>query len=85
VEQAVGEGSSVAHLHLRHLNPLPADVGEILSRYRRVLVAENNLGQLLWLLRAMFLVDAAGYGRITGQPFSVNEIRQQIQTHLKAA
>jgi 2-oxoglutarate ferredoxin oxidoreductase subunit alpha len=78
ITQAVRElqaaGHAVAQVHLRHLNPLPADLGEILTRYRRVLVPEINLGQLLRLLRAEYLVDAIGFNKIQGRPFKVSEI-----------
>ncbi|MBI2061873.1 MAG: 2-oxoacid:acceptor oxidoreductase subunit alpha [Nitrospirae bacterium] len=84
VEQSIEEGLSVAQVHLRHLNPLPSALEEILRRAPRVLVAENNLGQLRRLLRADYLVDAAGYNRITGQPFTVQELKQEIRKHLKA-
>ncbi len=75
-------GESVAHLHLRHLHPLPADLGEILSRYDRVLVAELNTGQLRALLRSRYLVDAQGLNKITGRPFAVAEVVEGIQEAL---
>ena len=68
------EGRAVSHLHLRYLNPLQRNVGEILSRFHRVLVAELNSGQLRMLLRARFLVDAAALNKIQGQPFKVREV-----------
>ena len=68
------EGKAVAHAHLRFLNPLPPDLGELLRRYRHVLVPELNLGQLLKVIRAEFLIDAVGLNKIQGQPFSVSEI-----------
>jgi len=78
ITQAVRElqaaGHAVAHVHLRHLNPLPADLGGILRRYRRVLVPEMNLGQLVRLIRAEYLVDAIGFNKIQGRPFKVSEI-----------
>jgi 2-oxoglutarate ferredoxin oxidoreductase subunit alpha len=78
IRQAVRElgadGRRVAHVHLRYLNPLPADLGELLDRYRRVLVPEMNLGQLVRLLRAEYLVDAVGFNKIQGRPFKVAEI-----------
>src|SRR5437773_118094 len=67
-------GHAVAHVHLRHLNPLPSDLGGILGRYRRILVPEMNLGQLVRLLRAEYLVDAIGFNKIQGRPFKVSEI-----------
>ncbi len=74
VDALVAQGRSVGHLHLRHLNPFPPDLGEILGRFRRVLVPEMNMGQLRTLLRATYLVDAIGLNKIQGQPFKVSEI-----------
>ncbi|MFD5477741.1 2-oxoacid:acceptor oxidoreductase subunit alpha [Streptomyces hawaiiensis] len=68
-------GHPVAHLHLRHLNPLPANLGEVLSRYRRVVVPELNLGQLALLLRAKYLVDAVSYTKVAGLPFGAEELQ----------
>ena len=78
ITQAVRElqaaGHAVAQVHLRHLNPLPPDLGGILRRYRHVLVPEMNLGQLVRLIRAEYLVDAIGFNKIQGRPFKVSEI-----------
>ena len=78
IRQAVGQlqsaGHRVAHVHLRHLNPFPADLEGILERYRRVLVPEINLGQLVRLLRTEYLVDAIGFNKVQGRPFKVTEI-----------
>jgi 2-oxoglutarate ferredoxin oxidoreductase subunit alpha len=78
ITQAVRElqaaGHRVAHVHLRHLHPLPADLGDVLGRYRHVLVPEMNLGQLVRLLRAEYLVDAIGFNKIHGRPFKVSEL-----------
>ncbi|MFZ0157746.1 MAG: 2-oxoacid:acceptor oxidoreductase subunit alpha [Kineosporiaceae bacterium] len=71
-------GIPVATAHLRHLNPFPANTGEVLRRYRRVLVPEMNLGQLSMLLRARYLVDAVGYNRVRGLPFTSAEIAEAI-------
>lgn len=79
VDELQSEGRSVAHLHLRYLNPMPADLGEILSRYRQVLVAENNLGQLRSLLRDRFLIDAIGFSKVEGKPFRVRDVRGKIE------
>ena len=72
-------GRSVAHAHLRHLNPFPRNTGEVLRRYERVLVPEMNLGQLLKLVRAEFLVDAVGYNRVTGLPLRAAEVAEAIE------
>jgi 2-oxoglutarate ferredoxin oxidoreductase subunit alpha len=68
----------VSHGHLVHLNPFPRDLGDVLQRYRKVLVPEMNLGQLSRLIRAEFLVDAKSYCKIKGIPFRTFEIEQQI-------
>jgi 2-oxoglutarate ferredoxin oxidoreductase subunit alpha len=86
VAQAVKEqrerGRKIGHLHLRHLNPLPGNLGEVLKRYKKVLVPELNMGQLLWMLRAKFLVDAVGLNKIQGRPFKQNELEQKIEEML---
>lgn len=82
VEQCREEGLSVAHVHLMHLNPLPSDLGAILSRFGKILVPENNMGQLSLLLRSKFLREVAGYNYITGQPFSVSELKDEIRRQL---
>jgi len=79
VERLRAEGQSVAHAHLRYLNPFPRNTEEILRRYRRVLVPELNLGQLLMLIRARYLIDAEGYGQVRGKPFRIAEIHEQAE------
>ena len=68
------QGKKVSQAHLRYLNPLPPDLGDILQRFTQVLVPEMNLGQLRMILRATYLVDAVGLNKIQGQPFKVSEI-----------
>jgi len=68
-------GHAIAHLHLRHLNPFPANLNEVLSRYQRVVVPELNLGQLALLLRATYLIDAISYTKIAGLPFGAEELQ----------
>ena len=75
-------GRSVATAHLRHLNPLPGNLGEVLRRYRRVLVPEMNLGQLSMLLRARYLVDARSYTKVSGLPFRAEELQDVFLDHL---
>lgn len=77
------EGFSVSSLHLRHLNPLPKDLGEIMGNFDKVLVPELNQGQLSLLLRSQFLVDTIGYNKVQGQPFKVQELVQNIQEALR--
>ena len=72
-------GRKIGHVHLRHLNPLPRNLGEVIGRYHRVLVPEMNMGQLLWVLRAKYLVDAIGYDKIQGRPFKQTEIEAKIE------
>jgi 2-oxoglutarate/2-oxoacid ferredoxin oxidoreductase subunit alpha len=71
-------GGRVSHAHLRWLNPFPRNTGDVLRSYDRVLVPEMNLGQLLKLVRAEFLVDAHGYNRLRGQPFKASEIAAAV-------
>ncbi|WP_179501959.1 2-oxoacid:acceptor oxidoreductase subunit alpha [Nocardioides daedukensis] len=71
-------GYNVAQVHLRHLNPFPNDLGEILKRYDKVLVPEMNLGQLSMLLRAKYLVDAIGYNQVRGLPLKAAELADAI-------
>ncbi len=77
VERLQAQGRSVAHAHLRHLNPFPRNTGDVVRSYRRVLIPEVNLGQLLLLIRARYLVDAVGYDRVRGKPFRIAEIEQE--------
>jgi 2-oxoglutarate/2-oxoacid ferredoxin oxidoreductase subunit alpha len=72
-------GQAVAQAHLRHLNPFPANTGEVLRAYDRVLVPEMNLGQLALLLRGRFLVDVQGYNRVRGLPFKAEELADVIE------
>jgi 2-oxoglutarate ferredoxin oxidoreductase subunit alpha len=80
-----GMGRDVATAHLRHLNPFPANLGEVLGRYRAVLVPEMNLGQLASLLRSRYLVDAQSYTKMTGQPFKAEELQDVFLTHIPGA
>ncbi len=71
-------GHSVAHAHMRHLFPYPSNTGDVLSRYRKVLVPELNRGQLARLLRAEYLTDIVSYPKIQGVPFKAAEISTKI-------
>jgi len=79
VRRARRDGIAVAQAHLRHLNPFPSDLGEVLSRYDRVVVPEMNLGQLALLIRAKYLVDVVGYNKVRGLPFGAAELADVIQ------
>ncbi|MFD5753175.1 2-oxoglutarate ferredoxin oxidoreductase subunit alpha, partial [Streptomyces sp. NPDC127033] len=74
-------GAPIAQAHLRHLNPFPRNLGEILARYDKVVVPEMNLGQLATMLRAKYLVDAHSYNQVNGMPFKA----EQLATALKEA
>jgi 2-oxoglutarate ferredoxin oxidoreductase subunit alpha len=78
VEEAQTTGKSVASIHIRHLCPLPPDLGQILRQYRRVLVPEINSGQLVRVLRAEYLVDAVGFNRVRGVPLATQDIVEAI-------
>jgi len=78
VERAQADGKSVASIHLRHLNPLPPDLGHVLREYRKVLVPEINSGQLVRVLRAEYLVDAVGFNRVRGLPLASEDIYDAI-------
>ena len=72
-------GNSIAQAHLRHLNPFPGNLGEVLRRYEKVLVPEINLGQLALLLRGRYLVDVISYNRVRGLPFGADELAGAIK------
>src|ERR1700730_10927355 len=76
------KGRKIGHLHLRSLNPLPSNLGDIFRRYKKILVPELNMGQLLCVLRAKFLVDAVGLNKIQGRPFKQAELEQKIEEML---
>src|SRR5438552_340997 len=73
------KGHKVAQVHFRYLNPMPRNTGEVLKRYKKILVPELNCGQLRLLLRAQYLVDAVGLNKVQGRPFLVSEIEEKIE------
>ena len=79
VERAQAAGRSVAHAHLRYINPFPRNLGKILNRYERVLIPEMNLGQLALLVRARYLVDAITFSKVEGRPFRIGEVLARIE------
>ena len=79
VRECQREGLSVAHAHLRYMHPFPANLAEIITRYKKVLVAELNCGQLRFVLRGTFLVDALGFNKVKGKPFLVSEIANKVR------
>ena len=78
VQRARAAGKSVSQAHLRYLNPFPKNLGDVVRRYKKVLIPENNLGQLRLLVRGEFLVDAVGLNRVTGRPFAISEVEERI-------
>lgn len=83
VKQLRGQGVSVAHAHIRYLWPMPANLGELLSSFKSILVPEMNTGQLVQVIRSEFLVDAEGLNKISGKPFKVEEIMDAIRKKLE--
>jgi 2-oxoglutarate/2-oxoacid ferredoxin oxidoreductase subunit alpha len=88
ISRAVGnmrkEGLDVSHIHLRHIWPMPRNLGDLLRGFDRVLVPEMNTGQLRTVLRSEYLVDAEGLNKVTGQPFKIAEIEAAIRSRLEA-
>jgi 2-oxoglutarate ferredoxin oxidoreductase subunit alpha len=74
VERMQARGASVSSVHLRYLNPFQRNLGEVLSRFEKVVVPELNMGQLALLIRARYLVDAISYPKVKGQPFKISEL-----------
>jgi 2-oxoglutarate ferredoxin oxidoreductase subunit alpha len=83
VNEARADGLEVSSIHLRHLNPFPADLGDILASFEKILVAELNRGQLHRLLRAEYLAPTESLSKVEGQPFKVREIRAAIERALQ--
>ncbi len=85
VERLRQRGLAVASTHLRHLWPLPANLGELLSQHRTVVIPEMNDGQLVRLVRAHYALDAIGISKVSGQPFLINELEQAISQHIETS
>ena len=83
VKNAQELGHDVSHVHLRYLNPLPSNLGDLLLKYQKVLIPELNMGQLAMLIRSKFLVDALSLSKVKGKPFNSNEILREIENILK--
>ncbi|MGH3516559.1 MAG: 2-oxoacid:acceptor oxidoreductase subunit alpha [Haloechinothrix sp.] len=79
------QGHAIAQAHLRYLNPLPANLGDVLACYDKVIIPEMNLGQLALLIRARYLVDAHSYTKVAGLPFKAEELQNVFLAHLKGA
>jgi 2-oxoglutarate ferredoxin oxidoreductase subunit alpha len=78
VQRARSQGKRVSAAHLRHLNPLPKNLGDVLRRYDQVLMPEINLGQMRMLLRAKYLLDIEGLNKVSGRPFTIAEVVKKI-------
>jgi 2-oxoglutarate ferredoxin oxidoreductase subunit alpha len=79
-----GQGMAIAQAHLRNLNPFPANLGEVLRRYERVVLPEMNMGQLALLLRGKYLVDIQSYTKVAGLPFKAEELQHVFTEHVRA-
>ncbi|MCX3060865.1 2-oxoacid:acceptor oxidoreductase subunit alpha [Streptomyces beihaiensis] len=84
VRRLRGSGEKIAQAHLRHLNPFPRNLGEVLKRYDKVVIPEMNLGQLATLVRARYLVDALSYNQVNGMPFKAEQLATAIRETLDA-
>jgi 2-oxoglutarate ferredoxin oxidoreductase subunit alpha len=78
VKELVADGFSVSHAHLRYINPLPKNLGELLSAFDKVLIPEINNGQLIKIIRDKYLIDAIPFNKIKGTPFEAREIKNRI-------
>ncbi|HVW00427.1 MAG TPA: 2-oxoacid:acceptor oxidoreductase subunit alpha, partial [Planctomycetaceae bacterium] len=83
VRRCIGQGKSVAHTHLKYMNPFPRNLEEIIRKYDRVLIPELNTGHLRMIIRSNFLVDAVGFNKVQGKPFLVNELVDKIDQVLQ--
>ncbi|QDT45086.1 2-oxoglutarate oxidoreductase subunit KorA [Gimesia alba] len=79
VKQTIQEGLSVAHAHIRYLNPFPKNLGDLIKRYKKVLIPELNTGQLRMIIRGTYLADAVGLNKVQGKPFLISEVKQKIR------
>ncbi len=84
VKEMIQQGHAVSHVHLRYIRPFPKNLGEILKRFKKVIVPEINNGQLIKIIRADFLIDAIGYNKIKGTPITQAELEACILSNLKA-
>ena len=84
VESLRNQGKPVSCLHLKYLNPFPKNLGTILKKYKKVLVCELNLGQLQYMLRSKYLVDAKSFNKVQGKPFRVDELQTAILEELES-
>jgi len=83
VSALLEEGHEVAHIHLRHIMPLPTNLGDLLANYDSVIIPEMNNGQLITIIRDRYLIDAQGVNKVSGQPFKISELVDAIRTRLE--
>jgi len=81
-ERLQRQGKSVSSIHLRYLNPFPSDLADIFQRFERIIVPEMNLGQLWFILRGRYLVDAVSLNQVRGKPFTIQEIVEKVEEYL---
>ncbi len=79
VHRIIAEGGTVAHAHLRYLNPFPSNLGSLLKNYEKILIPELNMGQLDLLIRSRFLIDTFSFNKVQGKPFAISEIEEKIK------
>jgi len=82
VEKMQSEGAPVSSAHLRHLNPFPKNLGEVLSGFETVIIPEMNLDQLCTMIRAKYLIDAVPFSKVKGRPFQIREIVRKVEEYL---
>jgi 2-oxoglutarate ferredoxin oxidoreductase subunit alpha len=78
-------GLNVAQAHLRHLNPLPRNLGQVLASYDKVVIPEMNLGQLAHVIRARYLIDVVAYNQVRGMPFTSSQLESMLEEVIKNA
>ncbi len=83
VENRFAAGQAIGHVHLRFLNPFPNDLGDVLKRYKTILIPELNTGHLRQLIRSEYLIDAVGLNKVQGQPFHVFELEAEIDNYIR--
>ncbi|MEO6905371.1 MAG: 2-oxoglutarate ferredoxin oxidoreductase subunit alpha, partial [Ginsengibacter sp.] len=82
VAEVISEGQAVSHIHLRYVRPFPKNIGDIIENFEKVLIPELNNGQLVKIIRDKYLVDAIGFNKIMGIPFTKTELVTEIKKML---
>lgn len=78
------KGKSVAHVHIKYLNPFPANLEKVLRSYKKLLIPEMNLGQLAYILRATYMIDGQTFAKVQGLPFGPTEIEEEALKTLES-